>query len=84
MQCFIYRSRRKKGAYLFIAERDNFSAVPEALLKLFGSAEFSFEFELHPTKPLAYGNTEEVLRHLNTHGFYLQLPPGDDFEKRLH
>jgi hypothetical protein len=84
MQCYIYRSQRKKGAYLFLANRDDFSKVPEALMRLFGTAHFSFEFDLNSEKNLAHGNSAEVMRHLEDHGFYLQLPPGDLVEQRVH
>lgn len=84
MQCYIYRSQRKKGAYLFLTERDDFSRVPDGLMRLFGTAQFSFEFELNPEKPLAQGSSVEVLRHLEEHGFYLQLPPSELETKRIH
>lgn len=84
MQCYIYRSQRKKGAYLFLAERDDFSRVPEGLMRLLGTAYFSFEFDLSADKPLAQGNSTEVMRHLLEHGFYLQLPPSDLIEARVH
>ncbi|WP_020558194.1 YcgL domain-containing protein [Thiofilum flexile] len=84
MQCYIYRSQRKQGAYLFLTERDDFSRVPEGLMRLLGSAYFSFEFDLQPDKPLAQGNSAEVIRHLTEHGFYLQLPPADLAATRVH
>ncbi|MBK8452648.1 MAG: YcgL domain-containing protein [Thiofilum sp.] len=84
MQCYIYRSERKKGAYLFLVERDDFNRVPEGLMRLFGTAHFSFEFELHPDKPLAQGSSAEVIRHLSEHGFYLQLPPNELTDARVH
>lgn len=78
MQCFVYRSKRKQNTYLFLPEQDNFSAIPESLLKLFGQAEFSFEFELHAERKLTLADAGEVLRNLDENGYFLQLPPGDD------
>ena len=78
MQCFVYRSSRKKGTYLFLPERDNFSKVPESLLKLFGNAEFSFEFTLDSERKLVLAEASEVRRNIEDNGFFLQLPPGDD------
>ena len=46
MQCYVYRSRRKPGSFLFLPIKDEFNRVPETLLKIFGTPEFSFEFEL--------------------------------------
>lgn len=78
MQCYVYRSQRKQQTYLFLPRQDDFSEVPESLLKLFGEAEFSFEFELTATRKLVMADATEVLRNINENGFFLQLPPGDE------
>lgn len=78
MQCYVYRSKRKQKTYLFIPRQDDFSDVPESLVKLFGEAEFSFDFELTATRKLVMADAAEVLRNINENGFFLQLPPGDE------
>lgn len=78
MQCYVYRSQRKQQTYLFLPRQDDFSEVPESLLKLFGEAEFTFEFELTATRKLVMADATEVLRNINENGFFLQLPPGDE------
>jgi len=74
MKCFVYRSPRKPGAFLFVAEKGDFSALPEALLKLFGVPEFSFEFPLTIDRMLKIGDACEILEKIEEQGFYLQLP----------
>ncbi|PID49376.1 MAG: hypothetical protein CR991_06420 [Proteobacteria bacterium] len=78
MQCFVYRNRYKLGTFLFLAEKDNFSQVPESLLQLFGVPEFSFEFELTPGRKLVQADADEIKRSLETNGFFLQLPPSNE------
>lgn len=78
MRCFVYRSKKKLNTYLFLPEQDNFSGVPQSLLKLFGEAEFSFDFDLVPGRQLVMAEAEEVLRNITENGFFLQLPPGND------
>lgn len=79
MQCYVYRSRRKPGAFLFLAERDNFSTVPQPLLNLFGVPEFSFEFDISVDRTLMIkANTAEIRRLITTNGFFLQLPPSEE------
>lgn len=78
MQCFIYRSKKKQNTYLFLPKQDDFSDVPESLLKLFGEAEFSFHFELEPERKLVLADAQEVIRNIADNGFFLQLPPGDE------
>ena len=39
MLCSVYKSAKKAQTYLFINKRDDFSEVPEALMKMFGKPE---------------------------------------------
>lgn len=79
MQCFVYRSKRKPGSFLFMPEKDEFGQVPEVLMKIFGEPEFSFDFDLEPGRKLAIkADAAEVYRLVQENGFYLQLPPGEE------
>ena len=73
MLCHIYRSNRKLDTYLYLAVKDDFSDVPEALLKVFGEPEFSFSFNLKPDRKLAKEDTADVLNNLEENGYHLQL-----------
>jgi len=73
MFCHIYRSNRKVDTYLYLADKDDFSILPENLLGVFGVPEFSFSFELTLDKKLARENTSEVLANLESQGYHLQL-----------
>lgn len=75
MQCEIYRSSKKTGAYLYIAVEDDFSRVPDSLLKLLGRLEHVMHLELTPGRNLARADPDEVRRNLEEKGFFLQLPP---------
>ena len=74
MICYVYRSNRKRDTYLYVEKIDDFSAIPEAVMSVFGQPEFSLSFELAHDKKLAQADTREVLKSLATDGFYLQLP----------
>ncbi|WGZ95103.1 MAG: YcgL domain-containing protein [Candidatus Thiothrix putei] len=79
MQCYVYRSRRKQGSFLFLPEKDNFARVPEVLLKIFGVPEFSFEFFLDDERQLQFKvAASEVRRVMQENGFFLQLPPNEE------
>lgn len=75
MQCEIYRSGKKPGAYLYIEEEDEFSRVPDSLLKLLGNLEHVMHLELTQERTLAQSDPSEVCRNLEEKGFFLQLPP---------
>ncbi len=73
MLCHIYRSSRKLDTYLYLLEKDDFSAIPEDLLRVFGPPEFSFSFDLTQERELAREDTGEVLDNLENQGYHLQL-----------
>ena len=73
MLVYIYRSNRKPDTYLYLAEKDDFSMVPESLMTVFGTPEFSFSFELSPDKKLIKEDTNNVLENLQEQAYHLQL-----------
>lgn len=75
MRCYVYKSRRRADTYLFLAQRDDFARVPEALRAPLGELEFSLEFDLTPGRKLARGDGEAVRANLADHGFHIQFPP---------
>ena len=87
MLCYIYRSNKKTGAYLYLPEKDNFDDLPENMLLLFGEPEFSMSIKLTPEKRLAQEDTQTVINKLKKEGYYLQLQKTDynvlEIEKKI-
>lgn len=83
MLCHIYRSKHRADAYLYLADKDDFASVPEALLKLFGKLEFSFSFALCAERKLAREDTDVVIKNLETQGYHLQLTEDVSVEQML-
>ena len=75
MLCAIYKSIRKHQTYLYIAKRDDFSAVPEALLTQFGVPQLVSLLKIEKNTKLAMANANNVLSAIINEGYYLQLPP---------
>lgn len=73
MLCHIYRSDRKLDTYLYLLDKDDFSVIPPDLLRVFGSPEFSFSFNLTQERALAQEDIGEVLDNLENQGYHLQL-----------
>ena len=73
--CAIYRSTRKDGKFLYVAQRDQFDAVPEVLMQQFGKPQFVMLFNLVGEKPLKRAKNKDVLQAVEQQGFYLQMPP---------
>ena len=75
MQCFIYKSLKKDELYLFLDKRDDFSAVPEALMQTFGRLAFVMELELTPQRKLAREDAGKIIAGIQSKGFFIQMPP---------
>lgn len=75
MLCFVYKSLKKEELYLYLDKKDDFSALPEALLQSVGKLEFVMELELTQERKLAREKSEKVLMSLQEKGFFVQLPP---------
>ena len=73
MLCHIYRSNLKLDTYLYLLDKDDFSIVPQELLRVFGPPEFSFSFDLTEDRKLAKEDAAEVLENLTQQGSHLQL-----------
>ena len=83
MLCHIYRSNLKLDTYLYLTTKDDFSVVPEELLKVFGPPEFSFSFDLTEGRKLAKEDPAEVIDNLEKLGYHLQLQDDELIEEML-
>ena len=61
--------------YLYLVEKDDFSDVPDSLIKLLGDIVFSFEFDLSKDRKLVKAEALEVIRNMEENGYFLQMPP---------
>lgn len=76
MYAYIYRSNRKTDTYLYLASRDGFDVVPQALRASLGKLEHVMDLELTPTRKLALADPQQVRKQLAGVGYYLQYQPG--------
>lgn len=79
MQCAIYKSLKKQDTYLYMASKDDFSKVPESLLKLLGTPIYVMDLDLSPERKLAQEDAAEVLRNLQERGWHLQMPRQEEW-----
>jgi uncharacterized protein YcgL (UPF0745 family) len=79
MVCFIYKSLKKSDTYLFVSQKGDFRAVPDALKQMLGKLEYVMEVDLDTREKLAQADVGQVRWRLQQQGFYLQLPPAAVF-----
>lgn len=83
MKSYIYRCSRKPDMYLYLAEQDDFSKIPEHILNSLGTVEFALELELNADKKLAREDPAAVIKNLEKEGFHLQLPDKTPIEELM-
>ncbi len=84
MLCAIYKSSKKEQTYLFVKTRDDFSAVPDALMTTFGTPLLVTLVNLATKDKLAFANVSKVEASLTEQGYYLQLPPPQENLLKAH
>ncbi|MEO1888870.1 MAG: YcgL domain-containing protein [Cycloclasticus sp.] len=75
MPCAIYKTKKRDGLYLYVKEQDEFSDVPDEVMKQFPQPEHVFDLELSADRPLAREDVQKVMANLEKEGFHLQMPP---------
>lgn len=84
MLCAVYKSSKKQETYLYVPGRDDFSKVPETLLKTFGATVFLMIMPLKKDRLLARVDIDKLRTALKTKGYYLQLPPPTENLLKTH
>ncbi|AOV97206.1 hypothetical protein A9798_09680 [Edwardsiella hoshinae] len=84
MLCVIYRSSKREQTYLYVEKKDDFSRVPEVLLKSFGQPQLAMVLNLATRSRLAGADIAAVRTALAEQGYYLQLPPPPEDLLKAH
>lgn len=84
MHCFVYTSLRKPNTYLWVGRRDDFSTLPESLSQMLGELRLVLEVELSPERKLPHEDAQQVMEHLHSQGWHLQLPPQEALAAANH
>ncbi|WP_166423276.1 YcgL domain-containing protein [Paraglaciecola sp. 20A4] len=82
--CAVYKSSKKTDTYLYVPGRDDFSRVPEALMKMFGAPRFIMIMPIKKDRLLGQVDIQTLRDELTKNGFYLQLPPPEENLLKQH
>lgn len=74
----VYKTAKKAGMYLYVAKKDDFSTVPEALMNQFGRPELVMMLPLSKREALGGVDKAKLIEAVNEQGFYLQMPPKEE------
>ena len=78
MKCEVYRSNRKAGTYLFVADAEDLGNLPEDLKTQLEPLEWVMAIDLAERETLAATRPATVIDSIESRGFFLQLPPGEE------
>ena len=80
MKCEVYRSNRKAGTYLFVADAEDLGNLPDDLKARLEPLEWVMAIDLAERETLAATRPATVIDSIESRGFFLQLPPGEETE----
>lgn len=75
MHAYVYKSPRKADTYVYLAKRDDFACLPDALRTQLGPLQFVLDVALTPERRLARVDAAVVRTNLVDRGFHVQFPP---------
>ena len=78
MKCEVYRSNRKAGTYLFVADAEDLGNLPDDLKARLEPLEWVMAIDLAERETLAATRPATVIDSIESRGFFLQMPPGEE------
>jgi hypothetical protein len=75
MLAYVYKSLKKADTYVYLAKREDFACLPEALRAQLGRLQFVLDVALTPERKLARVDAAVVRTNLSARGFHVQFPP---------
>jgi len=68
MQCYVYRSSKKEGLYVYLAEEDGLDRLPAPVLTQLGEPEFAMSIDLSTRTSLGHEDIDQVRKNLDGAG----------------
>lgn len=84
LDCRIYRCSKQDEMYIYLRHDVVEDDIPGALRSRLGDLIEVMQLELTPSRKLARVDVKEVMNKLQQDGFFLQMPPADQLNARLH
>jgi hypothetical protein len=82
INCNIYKCANKANTYLYLKSGVQTQDLPDGLQLLLGGLTQFLNLELDESSNLAQVGAGHVLAALDDHGYFLQLPPGNELPTR--
>lgn len=73
----VYKTAKKEGMYLYVPNKEDFSAVPDALMSHFGHPQLVMLLPVQKRAVLGV-DKQKLLNAMDEPGYYLQMPPKEE------
>ncbi|GGF53390.1 YcgL domain-containing protein [Alteromonas lipolytica] len=80
----VYKTAKKEGMFLYVPKKDDFSAVPEALMSRFGRPQLVMMLPVQKREVLGAVDKQKLIEAMDDPGFYLQMPPKEENWLEVH
>lgn len=77
MHCVVYKSNLKVDTYIYVTSEDALEQIPSPLREALGRLSKVMDLQLNAERKLARVDVIEVIRALQSRGYFLQMPPVD-------
>ncbi len=84
MECYVYASLKKDGAYIYLKDPKDFDSIPQELKDSFGKARFMLKFDLFPERKIARVKAQDVISALEKQGYFLRIDSTNEEDNYLN
>jgi uncharacterized protein YcgL (UPF0745 family) len=81
MLCYVYKSSKKEGVYLYVESKNALNELPEELKTLTGKLELALTFKLTEDRKIQKVKAVDVMTAIKEKGYFLRIDSKDEIER---
>lgn len=81
MLCYVYKSSKKEGVYLYVETKNMIDELPEELKNLTGKLELALTFKLTEDRKIQKVQAIDVMTAIKEKGYFLRIDSKDEIER---
>lgn len=81
MLCYVYKSFKKEGVYLYVETKNTIDELPEELKNLTGKLELALTFKLTEDRKIQKVQAIDVMTAIKEKGYFLRIDSKDEIER---
>lgn len=81
MLCYVYKSSKKEGVYLYVETKNTIDELSEELKNLTGKLELALTFKLTEDRKIQKVQAIDVMTAIKEKGYFLRIDSKDEIER---